>query len=179
MGGKAGRGAFVDIYYSVYCRSDFAEIVGRDNIHVTQIREDAKSTRIYCKTCYACLGIDHKNSYADNVFMFQPVNCRPEFDMDIAPSAVIGFIDYPGDTAPTPSAALPVFHTFRYPQERDRLFQINAVREAFSPPKTAAEGLTIRQLIDSLPAIDVLDLEAGPRPRARYPGFADCGLMAL
>ena len=51
MGGKAGGAAFIDIYCSVYCRSDFGEIVGRDNIHVTQIREDAKSIRIYCKTC--------------------------------------------------------------------------------------------------------------------------------
>ena len=48
---KRGGAAFIDIYYSVYCRSGFAEIVGSDNIHVTQIREDAKSTRIYCKTC--------------------------------------------------------------------------------------------------------------------------------
>ena len=96
--------------------------------------------------------------------MFQPVNCRPEFDTDIAPSAVIGLIDYPCDTAPIPSADLPVFVTFRYLQERDRPSQIDAVREAFSPPKTPAEGLTTRQLIESLPAIGVLHLEPGAAP---------------
>ena len=163
---QRGGAAPIDIYHSVYCRSDFADIVGRYDLRTTQLRADAKSTRMYCKICHACLGIDHKVSYQDNVFMFQPVNCRPDFETDIAPCAAIGLIDYPGEIAPLPTEDLPVFHTFRYPQERARLFEIDAVRTAFSPPKAPPDGTTIRQLIASMPAIEVLGLEPGACPRS-------------
>ena len=59
---------------------------------------------------------------------------------------------------------IPIFHTAKYPQERKRLFDITAVREAFSPPQIPAKGQTIREVIASFPEIEVLGLAPGARP---------------
>ena len=40
-----------DILYSVYFRSDVQSYNGIQNMIATQLRSDARSTRIYCKKC--------------------------------------------------------------------------------------------------------------------------------
>ncbi|MEC8584116.1 MAG: hypothetical protein VXY81_05970, partial [Pseudomonadota bacterium] len=90
--------------------------------------------------CYACVAIDHAVSYANNVFMFQPDHCRPTFDVTVAPTAMIQLRDYPGDLAPTPSAQLPVFNTFRYPQERVRLSLCRRLASVFHRPRHRPAG---------------------------------------
>ncbi|MEC7592648.1 MAG: hypothetical protein VYA64_04350, partial [Pseudomonadota bacterium] len=109
---------------------------GLDNMCAARLRDDVRSTRIYCKSCYACVAIDHAVSYANNVFMFQPDHCWPNFDVTVAPTAMIQLRDYPGDLAPTPSAQLPVFNTFRYPQERACFVALLAI----SRPRRASIG---------------------------------------
>ena len=156
-GGNAPR----DIIYSVYCRSDFSDVRGLDNMCAARLRDDGRSTRIYCKSCYACVAIDHVVSYANNVFMVQPDHCRPNFDVTVAPTAMIQLREYPGDLAPTPSAQLPVFHTFRYPQERARFVALPAVGKCFSPPPIPARGQTIRDIIGRLAPVEVLGLRQG------------------
>jgi hypothetical protein len=150
-----------DILYSVYCRSDFSAARGVENMRATRLRNDGRSTRIYCKSCYSCIAIDHKISYANNVFMFQPDHCRPSFNVELAPTAMIQLRDYPGDTAPTPSEQLPVFHTFRYPQERARFLALSLVGTCFAPPETPSRGQTVRDIIAQLEPVEVLGLPQG------------------
>ena len=110
-----GGNAPQDIIYSVYCRFDFSDGRGLDNMRAARLRDDGRSTRVYWQSCYACVAIDHAVSYANNVFIFQSDHCRPNFDVTLSPMAMIHLRDCPGDLEPTPSAQLPVFHTFRYP----------------------------------------------------------------
>ncbi len=93
-----------------------------------------------------------------------PDHCKADFDTDVTPIAAINLIDYPHHLAPIPSELLPVFHTFRYPQERARFVAIDPVFEVFAPPKTPPQGQTIRELIAALPAARVLDLAPGEQP---------------
>ena len=150
-----------DILYSVYCRSDLSGVFGLKKMQAVMLRNDGRSTRIYCKYCWSCIAIDHKISYANNVFMFQPDHCKPDFDVNISPTAIIQLNDYPGDCAPVPSEILPVFHTFRYPQERARFLAIPSVGSCFSPPKTEPLGQTIREVIAQIGSVDVLGLDPG------------------
>ena len=54
----------------------------------TQLRKDARSTRIYCKKCFSCVAIDHV-FYQNNIFMIQPKHCEYNFDIESPPKAVI------------------------------------------------------------------------------------------
>ncbi|MEC8564278.1 MAG: hypothetical protein VXY90_10345, partial [Pseudomonadota bacterium] len=58
-------------------------------------------------------------------------------------------------------AQLPVFHTFRYPQERARFVALPPVGKCFSPPPTPARGQTIRDIIARLASVEVLGLRQG------------------
>ena len=55
-----------------------------------RLGDDGQPTRIFCKSCYACVAIDHAVSYANNVYMFQPDHCRPNFDVTVAPTLTRG-----------------------------------------------------------------------------------------
>ena len=59
-----------------------------------QLRENAKSTRVYCIKCFSILGVDHPG-YKNNVFMFFKGFCHTNFDLDIKPSAAIYLKDFP------------------------------------------------------------------------------------
>ena len=96
--------------------------------------------------------------------MFKPDYCNTDFKTKMTPSALGFLCDYPGDIAPVPSDELPVFHTLKYPQERRRFLDILPVKETFSPPKTAAVGQTIRQIIASFSSIENLGLKPGNLP---------------
>ena len=130
-------------------------------MRAARLRDDGRSTRIYCKICYACVAIDHAVSYANNVFMFQPDHCWPNFDVKVGPTAMIQLCDYPGDLTPTPSEQIPVFHTFRYPQERARFVDLPAVSRCFSPPLIPARGETVRDILARLEPVEVLGLSQG------------------
>ena len=90
-GGKEPK----DIIYSVYLRSDIHSYDGLEHMIVTQLRSDARSTRVYCKLCFSCIAIDHI-VYEDNVFMMQPEHCIQDFNANTPPKAVIHLIDYKG-----------------------------------------------------------------------------------
>ena len=50
-----------------YMRSDIIDVNGRDKMIVVKLREDGRSRRIYCTTCYSILGVDHPG-YKDTSF---------------------------------------------------------------------------------------------------------------
>ena len=149
-----------NLLYSIYLRSDFAEVTGLNSMRTTQLRDNARSTRIYCKKCYSCIGIDHIN-YANNVFMIQPDYCEQDFSTWIEPKAVIFLCDYPEKTVPLPSENIPIFHTFKYPQERQRFLDITPIGETLAPPKFPAVGKTIREIIATLNNTENLALQSG------------------
>ena len=159
FGGKEPK----DILYLIYLRSDISEVVGLDSMRATQLRQDARSTRIHCNHCYSCIAVDHFN-YANNIFMILPDHCLQDFDTNSEPKAVVNLCDYPRELADLPSDEIPVFHTFKYTQERQRYLDISRAREVFSPPDTPAEGQTIRDVIASIGEVEVLDLEVGSIP---------------
>ena len=47
-------------FFAVYFCSDMTSYFGLENMLVTYLREDASSTRVYCKNCYSCIAVDDK-----------------------------------------------------------------------------------------------------------------------
>ena len=158
-GGKKPK----DIIYSAYFRSDIQSYDGIKNMTVTQLRSDARSTRVYCKNCFSCIAIDHV-VYEDNVFMMQPEHCVQDFNAITPPKAIIHLIDYNGEATDVPSETIPIFHSLQYPQERKRFRAIKPISESFAPSKTSLQGITLRDLIAKINKVEVLHLEKGNVP---------------
>ena len=155
-GGKKPK----DIIYSAYFRSDIQSYAGIENMTVTQLRSNAKSTRVYCKNCFSCIAIDHI-VYENNVFMMQPEHCVQDFNANTPPKAIIHLVDYNGEVSDIPSDTIPVFHSLHYPQERKRFRAIKPISESFSPSKSILLGITLRDLISEINKVEVLHLEKG------------------
>ena len=92
-------------------------------MRATQLSENARLTRIYRKKCSSCIGIDHIND-ANNVFIIQPDYGEQKFSAWVEPKGVTFLCDCPEGNAPLPSDVIPVFHPFRYPQERRRVSDV-------------------------------------------------------
>jgi len=148
------------ILFACYMRSDIARVKGQSEMRAVQLRDDARSTRVYCSSCYSVIGVDHP-AYQDNVFLMWPKHCQTTCDVDLEPAAVLFLRDYPEEIAPVPSEEVPVFHTFVYPQERARFLSIPIVANSFCPPPSPPKGQTLSQLIGSLGEITVLGLGRG------------------
>ena len=134
---------------TVYFRSDISNYFGLESMVVTHLRDDASSTRVYCKNCYSCIAVDHTN-YHNNVFMIQPDYCKQNFNDQISPKAVINLQDHPEDFIELDSDTTPVFHSRKYPQERKRFLSIDPLSEFLAPPKTPAIGTTIKEIISKI-----------------------------
>jgi hypothetical protein len=98
-----------------------------------QLRNKAKSTRVYCSKCFSILGIDH-STYANNVFMFLPDHCKTDIDLSITPCATLNISSYSYSEPAEIPANIPVFHNFDYAQESKRFLEIPEVYEAFKEP---------------------------------------------
>ena len=148
------------IVFGCYMRSDIARVKGQSEMRAVQLRDDARSTRVYCSSCYSIIGIDHPG-YQDNVFLMFPKHCQTTCDVDLEPTAVLFLRDYPEEVAPVPSEEIPVFHTFVYPQERVRYRSIPIVANSLCPPSSPPIGQTLSELIDSLGGVEILGLDRG------------------
>ena len=104
-GGKKPK----DIIYSAYFRSDIQSYDGIKNMTVTQLRSDARSTRVYCKNCFSCIAIDHL-VYEDNVFMMQPEHCVQDFNANNTPKNVIHLKDHNAETSDIQSDTKNIFN---------------------------------------------------------------------
>ena len=62
-----------------YLRSDIRKVKGREKMKAVQLREGARSTRVYCQDCYSVLGVDHP-AYSNNVFMFLKIIVKQILD---------------------------------------------------------------------------------------------------
>jgi len=60
---------------------------------------------------------------------------------------------------------VPVFHNWDYPQERKRFLSIPDVTKAFKPPQNPTVGITLKDLINELGDIKVLNFEIGSEPK--------------
>ena len=148
------------LVFGCYMRSDIARVKGQSEMRAVQLRDDARSTRVYCSSCYSVIGVDHP-VYEDNVFLMWPKHCQTTCDVDLEPTAVLFLKDYPEEIAPVPSEEIPVFHTLLYPQERTRFTSIPIVANTLCPPSSPPKGQTLRQLIDSLGGVETLGLDRG------------------
>ena len=151
-----------------YMRSDAIEIKGREYMKAFQLRDDdptvlGMSTRLYCTECYALLAIDHPE-YQGNVFLNFPRHCENSCDLAVPLTAYVNMIDYDENIGPMPEDDLPLFVTFRFQQEFDRLFKIPVVDSTFTPPQSPPKGISIAQLIEELGPVTNLKLEKGSLP---------------
>ena len=157
LGGKKPTG----IERAVYVKSEISTVSGKESMRVVMLRENAKSTRIHCENCGAIIGIDHIG-YSDNVFMFFPRHCSTDCDVSISPSAAIYLDDASEDAiASIPEEIPKIFNHSKNPEEKKLLYSLGPHKETFSPPKTAAKGKTIREVISSIGNVEILNLEKG------------------
>jgi len=78
----------------IYVRADIISVEGELYTKSYQLRDLAKSTRVYCTKCFSILGINHP-TYADNVLMFFPYHCKTNIDLSITPCATLNMSSYP------------------------------------------------------------------------------------
>ena len=142
-----------------YMRSDIVDVKGKDHMKAFKLRKDGRSTRISCMKCYSILGVDHP-VYQSNVFLNFPKHCNNGGDLSIPLVAYIHMADY-SDDDPLPTEDVPLFVATRFPQERQRLFSLPEVENAFREPTKPIRGLTLTSLIESLGPATVLDLIKG------------------
>ena len=142
-----------------YLRSDIVDVKGKDHMKAFKLREDGRSTRISCIECYSVLGVDHP-TYQSNVFLNFPKYCNNGGDLSTPLAAYIHMADY-SDDDPFPTEDVPLFVSIRFPQERQRLLSIPAVRNAFKKPTEPIKGMTLTSLIESLGSVTVLELVKG------------------
>ena len=151
-GGKAPQ----KLPQAVYIRSDIISVEGEKFMKAFQLRDPAKSTRVYCNKCFSIIGINHP-AYSNNVFMFFKGFCHTNFDLDIKPSAAIYLKDFPEHLIYEIPDDVDKYWSFAN-KERERFFMIpevsNSLREVIIPP----EGITFREMILKLPKIEILNL---------------------
>ena len=125
-----------------------------------KLREDGRSIRVYCTKCYSILGVDQPG-YRNNIFLIFSNHCENTGDLTEPLTAMVQMIDYSERIGPLPVEDVPVFHTFRFPQERARWLSIPAVANAFREPTKPIKGITMSALFESLGPPLVLNLERG------------------
>jgi len=156
---KGGQSADL-LQHLFYIRSDISKVEGLEFMQPVQLRGEAKSTRVYCGTCYSVLAVDHPG-YQDHVFMFFKGHSEISSDLTLKPSAAIYMTDYSQETTPDIPADIPVFHSFRYPQEQKRFRALQAVSDSFRMPHSLVEGKSLRELLPKMQPLRVLNLAKG------------------
>ena len=145
-----------DLPQLFYIRSDIRTIDGLEFMQPFQLRDNAKSTRVYCTKCFSILGVDHPG-YRDNVFMFFKGFCCTNFDLSIKPSAVIYLKDCLRDKNYTIPDHIEKIWSFTS-EERIRFHSIPEVSNSLTEVTRPAEGMTFREIIQKMPEIKVLNL---------------------
>jgi hypothetical protein len=144
----------------IYMRSDISAITGKSFMKAFQLRQDAKSTRLYCVLCFSVIGVDYPG-YRDNVFMFFKNHCRTSCDLSQSPAAAIYLNDLPDLSKAEVPIDVPVFHSFRFQQEQSRFRKINGITDTFKKPASVPAGQSLRDIIKTLGPVEILNLRQG------------------
>ena len=141
----------------IYMRSDISNVKGKKFMKAFQLRKDARSTRVYCISCYSILGIDHP-SYENNVFMFIAFLCNTNFDTTVKPIATIFLDDYPYELPINLSNSTLMYNNFKNKEKEKKLDSILA---KLKPIYKNAKGKSLQNLIKDLGKIEILNLKKG------------------
>ncbi len=137
-----------------YVRSDIKTFQGLEFMKPIQIRDNARSTRVYCIKCFSILGVDHPG-YKNNVFMFFKGHCSTTCDLSIKPSAAIHLKDFPGDRILELPKNIKQIWSFTS-DEVIKFRSIPNVAKTLRDPIQPAEGITFQEIIQRMPEIEVL-----------------------
>ena len=139
----------------IYMRSDISKVVGNKFMKSFQLRKGARSTRIYCISCYSILGVDHP-SYDNNVFMLFPFLCNTDFDTNIKPIAGIFMDDYPYETPKKLLNNILIYNNFKN-IEKEKNF--DSILAKLKPTYRNAKGKSLKNLIKDLGKVEILNLK--------------------
>jgi hypothetical protein len=131
---------------------------GKSFMKAFQLRQYAKSTRLYCVLCFSVIGVDYPG-YRDNVFMFFKNHCRTSCDLSQSPAAAIYLNDLPDLSKAEVPIDVPVFHSFRFQQEQSRFRKINGITDTFKKPASVPTGQSLRDIIKTLGPVEILNLQ--------------------
>ena len=145
-----------DLYY---VSADIITSHGKENMGTFKLRDNGRSTRLYCKNCYSLIAVDHP-SYKSNILLFFPKHCKSGCDLSFPPTAYIFMDDYSEDIGPFPTQDIPLFHSFKYEQERKRLATLQGVK-TFREPRGEIVGTTFSTFLETLGPATILNLEKG------------------
>tara|TARA_B100000676_G_C17725243_1_gene653444 strand:- start:176 stop:754 length:579 start_codon:yes stop_codon:yes gene_type:complete len=139
----------------IYVKSDIVHDFGFEFMRAFQLRQKARSTRVYCKECFAIIGVDHK-SYRDNVFMFFKNHCVTTCDLSIKPSAAIYLNDLKDAKKINKLKNIPLILSFTE-KETQQFRSITAVSNSFREVIHPRRGKTLKSVIKSISKIEILN----------------------
>ena len=143
----------------IYVRSDIKKIEGKKYMHAYQLRDDARSTRIYCTKCYSIIGIDHPN-YKDNVFMLIPQLCKTNLDLSIKPTAAIFMKDYPHQDISMIDDDVLFMKDFK---DEGIVKKFDTLMSPLRPEYKKPKGISFIQLIEEVEGVTILNLHQGQK----------------
>tara|TARA_B100001057_G_scaffold355515_1_gene357537 strand:- start:390 stop:992 length:603 start_codon:yes stop_codon:yes gene_type:complete len=143
----------------VYVDSKIEGFSGFENMGAFQLREGAKSTRVYCKTCFSILAVDHPN-YNNERLMFFENHCETTLDTSVKPTAITYLDHLPRGSNQILPDNIPKFRDLDKPDEWEE-FATLLEKTAF--PSSVKEGIGIRlyDIFKKIGHIEVLNLKAG------------------
>ena len=145
-----------------YILADIISIKGKEFMSAYKLREDGRSTRLYCNQCWSLLAVDHP-AYQSNVFLIFPKHCVAECDLSLPLTAILFMKDYPKEYGAPPENNVPLFYSLEYGQERNRFLSLPAVANTFRQTNDPLKGINFTALINSLGRPEILNLEKGKR----------------
>ena len=148
--------------HGYYIPADIISVEGKEFMSAYKLREDGRSTRLYCNQCWSLIAVDHP-AYQSNVFLIFPKHCVAECDLSVPLTAILFMKDYPKEYEPPPEDDVPLFYSFEYDQERNRFLSLPTVANTFKQRTDPLKGINFTALIDSLGTPKILDLEKGKR----------------
>ena len=148
--------------HAYYIPADIISVKGKEFMKTFMLREDGRSTRLYCGKCWSLIAIEHP-SYQSNVFLINPKHCKTDCDLSVPLTAIIFMKDYPEEYEAPPEDDVPLFYSFEYDQERNRFFSLPTVANTFKQRANSLKGTSFTSLIHSFGDPEILNLEKGKR----------------
>ena len=147
----------------IYFKSDITGVRDRKVMKPYKLRESGASIRVYCNKCYSLIGVDNPY-YKDNIFLQFLGHFSTDIELSIKPSAAIFMDNHVSTQSAEITVDIPIFKSFDNPDDFHRWMSIAAVRDTFKIPERPPSGRSFRELIASLEAIEVLNLQVAIDP---------------